>query len=53
MEAQRVFMQDMMTTNLDELRSERQAIIDENQILVDTIEVCIIVLETENASHRL
>ena len=53
MEAQRVLMQDMMTANMDELRSERQAIIDQNQTLVDTIEVCIIVFEIENASHRL
>ena len=52
MEAQRVFMQDMMTTSIDELRSEKQAIIDHNQILVGTIEVCIIVFEIENASHR-
>ena len=37
METQRVFMQDMMTTNIDELRIGRQAIIDQNQTLQDTI----------------
>ena len=39
METLRVLMQDMM----NELRSERQATIKQNQILLDTIEVCIIV----------
>ena len=43
METQRVLMQDMMTANMNELRSERQATIEQNQILLDTIEVCIIV----------
>ena len=51
LEAQRVLMQDMMTANMDELRSERQVIIDQNQILVYTMEVCIIVFEIENLSH--
>ena len=51
LETQRVLMQDMMTANMDELRSERQAIIDQNQILVHTMEVCIIVFEIENLSH--
>ena len=37
METQRVFMQDMMTTNIVELRIGRQAIIDQNQTLQDTI----------------
>ena len=43
METQRVLMLDMMTANMNELRSERQATIELNQILLDTIEVCIIV----------
>ena len=43
METQRVLMQDMMTANMNELRSERQATIEQNQILLDTMEVCIIV----------
>ena len=50
LETQRVLMQDMMTANKDELRSERQAIIDQNQILLHTMEVCIIVFEFENLS---
>ena len=50
LETQRVLMQDMMTANMDELRSERQAIIDHNQILRHTMEVCIIVFEFENLS---
>ena len=53
METQRVNMQDMMTAYTDEQRSERQAIFDQNQILVHTVEVCIIVFENENLSHRL
>ena len=53
METQRVNMQDMMTAYMDEQRSERQAIFDQNQILVHTVEVCIIVFENENLSHRL
>ena len=51
LETQRELMQDMMTANMDELRSERQATIDQNQILVHTVEVCIIVFEIENLSH--
>ena len=46
-------MQDMMEANMDEQRSERKAILDQNQILVHTMEVCIIVFEIENLSHRL
>ncbi|XP_067054214.1 guanylate-binding protein 7-like isoform X1 [Acropora muricata] len=38
METQRVLMQDMMTANMNELRSEMQATIELNQILLDTIE---------------
>ena len=53
METQRVLMQDMMTANMDEQRSERQAIFDQNQVLVHTMEVCIIGFENENLSHRL
>ena len=52
-ETQRVLMQDMMTAIMDEQRSERQASFDQNQILVHTMEVCIIVFENENLSHRL
>ena len=51
LEKQRVLMQDMMTANMDKQRSERQAIFDQNQILVHTMEVCIIVFEIENLSH--
>ena len=51
METQRVLMQDMMTANMDEQRSERQAIIDQKQILEHTMEVRIIVFEIENLSH--
>ena len=37
MDTQRVFLQDMMTTNINETRTARQAINDQNQTLQDTV----------------
>ena len=37
MQSQREQMKDMMTANMNELRSERQAMIDQSQTLQDTI----------------
>lgn len=38
MEAQREQMQNMMTANMDELRKDREAIVQQNQTLKETIE---------------
>ena len=38
MEAQREQMQNMMTANMDELRKDREAIIEQNQTLKESIE---------------
>ena len=38
MEAQRVQMQNMMTANMDELRKDRESIVEQNQTLKQTVD---------------
>lgn len=49
MEAQRVQMQNMMTANMDELRKDREAIVEQNQTLKQTMDQMRQAMDQRNA----